>query len=97
MGLKKMIVCHAAWTNITGSTENLSQTGSGLQRAPSLPRTYRHRSSGIPVLRDSTFIQPMFILTFNFFSYFHPYFHEFFIIPKIFFIFHLVVVYFKHD
>ncbi|XP_015837159.1 CLIP-associating protein isoform X2 [Tribolium castaneum] len=33
----------------TGSTENLSGTGSGLHRAPSLPRSYRQRS-GIPVL-----------------------------------------------
>lgn len=40
----------------TGSTENLSSgsSTSGLQRAPSLPRSYRQRS-GIPVLtRDST-------------------------------------------
>ncbi|XP_063908191.1 CLIP-associating protein isoform X3 [Zophobas morio] len=33
----------------TGSTENLTGTGGGLQRAPSLPRSYRQRS-GIPVL-----------------------------------------------
>ncbi|KAJ8925598.1 hypothetical protein NQ315_009438 [Exocentrus adspersus] len=33
----------------TGSTENLSSSGSGLHRAPSLPRSYRQRS-GIPVL-----------------------------------------------
>ncbi|XP_076259091.1 CLIP-associating protein isoform X6 [Rhynchophorus ferrugineus] len=33
----------------TGSTENLTSSGSGLHRAPSLPRSYRQRS-GIPVL-----------------------------------------------
>jgi hypothetical protein len=39
----------------SGSTENLSGTGGGLQRAPSLPRSYRQRS-GIPVLsRESRF------------------------------------------
>lgn len=38
----------------SGSTENLSATGSGLHRVPSLPRSYRQRS-GIPVLtRDSS-------------------------------------------
>ncbi|XP_049819238.1 CLIP-associating protein isoform X3 [Aethina tumida] len=38
----------------TGSTENLSSASGGLQRAPSLPRSYRQRS-GIPVLtRDNS-------------------------------------------
>lgn len=41
----------AALSDYLGSTENLC--GGGLQRAPSLPRSYRQRS-GIPVLnRDS--------------------------------------------